>query len=100
MMTDREELLKLISAAKWEADRKCLLLDCRERAPEDADCNKCEAKMIAEHLIDHGVMVVVEAAWLIDGAWAECSHCHESEKVEALTHRDYCPACGARMVIK
>ena len=41
-----------------------------------------------------------EAAWLIDGAWAECSNCHESEKVEALTHRDYCPACGARMVIK
>lgn len=56
--------------------------------------------MKAEYLIDHGVVIRKEAAWLIDGAWAECSNCHEAEKIETMNHRDYCPACGARMVVK
>ena len=39
------------------------------------------------------------AHWIIDegGQWAECSNCHEDEKIAVLVHKDYCPACGAIM---
>lgn len=41
----------------------------------------------------------VHAHWIIDegGDWAECSNCHEDEKIAVLVHKDYCPACGAIM---
>lgn len=61
---------------------------------------ECETEADFEELkaaLDH---YHAEAAWLIDGAWAECSNCHEAEKIEEMNHKDYCPACGARMVVK
>lgn len=41
----------------------------------------------------------VHAHWIIfkGGQWAECSRCHEDEKIAVLVHKDYCPACGAIM---
>lgn len=39
----------------------------------------------------------IHAHWIINGEWAECSGCHEDEKIAVLVHRDYCPACGAIM---
>lgn len=41
----------------------------------------------------------VHAHWIIDkgGVWAECSNCHEDEKIAVLVHKDFCPACGAIM---
>lgn len=35
--------------------------------------------------------------WIINGDWGECSHCHEASKLSVMDHKDYCPACGARM---
>lgn len=42
---------------------------------------------------------ITHAHWIIDegGQWAECSNCHEEEKIAMLVHKDYCPACGAHM---
>ena len=41
----------------------------------------------------------IHAHWIIDkgGVWAECSNCHEDEKIAVLAHKDFCPACGAIM---
>jgi len=39
----------------------------------------------------------IHAHWIIDGEWAECSNCHEDEKIAVMQHKDYCPACGAIM---
>lgn len=41
----------------------------------------------------------VHAHWIIDGDWAECSNpkCREASKISIMEHKDYCPACGARM---
>ena len=39
----------------------------------------------------------VDAVWIIDGDWGECSHCHEASKLSVMEHKDYCPACGAKM---
>ena len=42
---------------------------------------------------------IKHAHWIIDkgGVWAECSNCHEDEKIAVLAHKDFCPACGAIM---
>lgn len=40
---------------------------------------------------------IIHAHWIIDGEWAECSGCHEDEKIAVLVHKDFCPACGAIM---
>lgn len=42
----------------------------------------------------------VHAHWIIDegGKWAECSGCHESEKIGEREHMNYCGCCGAQMV--
>lgn len=41
----------------------------------------------------------IHAHWIIDkgGQWAECSNCHEDEKIAVMVHKDFCPACGAIM---
>ena len=38
------------------------------------------------------------AHWIVYGNWRECSHCHEASKLSVMEHKDYCPACGARMI--
>ena len=44
----------------------------------------------------------VHAHWIVDegGKWAECSHCHEAEKIGEMENRNYCPNCGAKMIEK
>lgn len=43
--------------------------------------------------------VEIHAHWIIDdgGQWAECSRCHEDEKIAEKVHKDFCGACGAAM---
>lgn len=46
---------------------------------------------------EKGERVEIHAHWIINGDWAECSNCHEDEKIAVLVHKDYCPACGSIM---
>lgn len=43
---------------------------------------------------------IKHAHWIIDkgGDWGECSNCHEASRMSVMEHKDYCPACGARMI--
>ena len=41
----------------------------------------------------------VHAQWVVDGDWGECSHCHEASKLSMMEHKDFCPACGAKMKV-
>ena len=100
-MTERQELAQIVIAAEYAAANECMASECSLCfGTAGVDSEQCTAEMKAEYLIDHGVVIRKEAAWLIDGVWAECSNCHEAEKIEEMNHKDYCPACGARMVVK
>ena len=83
MMTDREKLFELLRDGKkrvwgWFPNNVTMM-------------------QIADYLLANGVAIVKHAHWIINGDWAECSNCHEDEKIAVLVHKDYCPACGAIM---
>ena len=99
-MTDGEKLSELLEPhmSGSPCEHECGIC-------EGEDCRSCNARFLARHLIDNGVVVREKGEWTVldecanEGAY--CSVCHK--KVYKVCYgnckmkSNFCPNCGADM---
>jgi DNA-directed RNA polymerase subunit RPC12/RpoP len=88
----RDRLVELIRNTRFI---KCVF--CENNGSCESDY--CKAEIIADHLIENGVVVRKRAKWIYATDCYLCSVC-AGKRFNLLlgTDAEYCPYCGAKMV--
>ena len=81
-------------------NNKCQFVACNGCKYNDLNDNRCQEKLIADHLVSKGYRKQSEGVWKFnrDGS-GTCSECHFTQRGvwDYDNHQNFCGVCGAKM---